>query len=373
MKKLLILMLLFTSVALHAQISIDETSLPIAGDTIWQLEDNIPNINLGRTGARQTWDFTSLNSGMSKKHVLTTENENLLSTSLAYDFIEQVDRETLILLKKIDNEIYEVAVQRPHPLNSSISVLSTYASPRLKRYANMKYGDDKTASSLIYYSLADEEIPNLVKKKLPITADSIRIKVEEVQDLRNDAWGSVNLSYNSFDVLRQDQTVHMTVSAEVYSAGKWSLINDNILDPGRKLLGTTTERYYNYYASNVKGPLVSIKVSNTDQPLSAIFEGSYSIGSIVNISDEDEAYILSPNPSFGDVKLEMMNAPFDTYKFEVFNVIGKRLWSDELLVNNKFTSYKFDFSFLGKGTYLWALTDSRGIRASTKRLVIITP
>lgn len=357
----------------NAQVTINEGILPSINDTMWTLTDNMPNINLGNAGGNKFWDFSSLSSGMGRKKKLSHNNPNVNPPNIEYDFVIEEEGEIFRFYKRLNSALFEIAVQQPHPLNSGFEVLSKYQTPKLICYAEMKYEDDKTTNALIYYTLPGNNIPSLIQKKLPITADSIRIKVEEVQDMHTDAWGSVRLSYDNFDVLRQALTISRTTTAEVYSAGKWSRINDYILDPNQNILGKRSDSYYIFYANDAKEPIAKVKVGASQQPLYAEFKGSTRLGSLININTGERAFILSPNPSFGNVKLELVNTELGEYTFEIYNVIGKRLWKDELLVNRKFTSYKFDFSFLGKGTYLWALTNSQGVRITTKRLVIITP
>ncbi len=373
MKKLFLLSLILLVNGLNGQIVVGDEVLPKVADTIWMLEDNMPNIRLGNGGQDQYWDFSSLSSGMGMKTVLKKQDQEVIPSALDYDFIVKEEAGVIRFYKQFDKSLKEVALQLPHPLNSNQVILSVYEKPKLIRYSNIKYGDDQTAISLIYHTLSAGQIPNLVKKKLPITADSIRIKVEEIQDFRVDAWGTLLLSYERFEVLRQDVNVRKITSIEVFSAGKWSKINERIIDPNNELLGETSQRHFYYFSNDPDELIAQVKIGNTGRALSASFRGSDNMTNVVNIKAGQQAIILSPNPSFGDVKLEILNADFGKYKFEIFNVIGKRLWEDELLVNRKLNSYKFDFSSLGKGTYLWALTNSQGIRVTTKRMVIITP
>ncbi len=372
MNKTLICILFSIPKLLFAQITIGEESLPKRNDTLWTLEDNMPNIKLGSEGSDKYWDFSSLSSGAAYKIVLKNFDPTVNTKNLDYDYLIKDVNSVVRYYKKKKNEVFEIAIERPHPMNSDYNCFSQYKIPKLMRYVEMKYKDDKSTNSIIYFNLPGKDIPPIIRKRLPITADSLRVKIEEIQDLRIDAWGSLRLSYNTFDVLRQEQNVFITTSVEVYGAGKWSTINSNILDPNKDLLGDRTERYYIFYAKDSKEPIAKVKINVSERPISAEFKASTSM-KLINVESGQRAFILSPNPSFGDVKLEMLNIDYGQYTFEIYNVIGKKIWSDKLLVNRNLESYKFDFSFLGKGTFLWAITNSHGVRLTTKRLVIITP
>ena len=80
-----------------------------------------------------------------------------------------------------------------------------------------------------------------------------------------------------------------------------------------------------------------------------------------------------PNPTFGEVKFELLNFSPGDYRIEIYNIIGKKLWSTGFSIDHSIRSIKENFSFLKKGTYLYSIIDSRGRKIATKRLVIITP
>lgn len=374
MKKIYIIFCLsLFSILASAQIEIYENKLPSKDDTLYTHTDNIPDIRLGSEGGDKYWDFSSLSSGFAEKQVLKKNDINLSGINIDYDFYTKEGDHIIKLYKKKNGNLMEVGIKRPHPLNSKYSVIAAYSKPKLIRIGRMSFGTQKSNTSLIYLTLPGNQVPSLIQKKIPITADSIRIKIEEIQNFELDAWGTLRLSHNIFNVLRLYQHILKDVSVEVFSTGKWLPINSKILDPNGELLGKTTEILYQFYDEEAPEPIVSVQVDYTGSPLYAQFKASPLLKNVVNMTTGQKEYIISPNPSFGDVKLELLNADFGPYTFELYNVIGKRLWSKEIKVDKNFSSHKLDFSFLGKGTYVWALTDNRGTRVTTKRLIILTP
>lgn len=360
-------------VLFNAQVSLNESSLPSANDVFKTQVDNVPNINLKKQGEDQYWDFTSLSSGLAYQKTLLKNDPEQLHTDFEFDYLIREDNGLLRFYRKTGKKIFEVAIQRPHPLNSSLTVVSRYDDPKLIMYAPMSYKDDLTDLSSISFKLAGNTIPSIIRKRLPVTPDSIRISYRETRDFRVDAWGQVLLSYDRFEVLRQEISSTINTSIEIYSAGKWSRIDNTVLDPTGDLLGLTHERYFVFYSDEVKEPLAKIKVNASNKALYAEIRASDEMKNFISGNTNKKVLLLSPNPTYGDVKLELMNLDYGSHNFEVFNILGEKLWGEEITVDRKLNSYRYNFSFLGKGTYLWAITDAQGVRLTTKRLVIITP
>jgi hypothetical protein len=360
-------------VFLSAQVSLDESFLPSVTETSRTLVDNMPRVDLKKQGPDQYWDFSLISSGLAYESTLLANDPEVKDINFDFDFLRKDAEGWIHFYKRTGKRIYEIALQRPHPLNSANTVLSMYDEPLLISYAPLRYQSEMTNRSSIAFTLDAPNIPSIIKKRLPVTADSLRVIYKETRDLRVDAWGTLILSYDRFDVLRQEITSLLSISVEIFSAGKWSKINNNVLDPAGDFLGVSKSREFIFYSDVVKEPVAKIILDRSGEPSIAEIRAPDEIGNLVNANSSKQELILSPNPTYGDIKLELMNLDYGTYKFEVFNILSKKLWDDEIVVERKLSSHRYNFSFLGKGTYLWAITDARGVRVTTKRLVIITP
>lgn len=82
------------------------------------------------------------------------------------------------------------------------------------------------------------------------------------------------------------------------------------------------------------------------------------------------AYVY-PNPSFGDIKLKIQDFEEGDYTFEIYNVIGKTLYSESITVNSDSIVKQFRLKGLSKGTYLYSILDESGSRVQSKRLTIV--
>jgi hypothetical protein len=79
-----------------------------------------------------------------------------------------------------------------------------------------------------------------------------------------------------------------------------------------------------------------------------------------------------PNPGFGTLYFTLLNYPSDQYTLEVYNIIGKVIYTVNLN-NGKGNKYKVDLSHLRKGTYMYSILDSKGKKLTTKRFSLVTP
>jgi hypothetical protein len=90
------------------------------------------------------------------------------------------------------------------------------------------------------------------------------------------------------------------------------------------------------------------------------------------IDDKTKDVILYPNPTYGNIKIELINYPPDYYQLEIYNIIGKVVYRKSNF-DYKINTIRDDVSFLKKGSYLYSILDRNGKKLITKRLVIITP
>ena len=84
-----------------------------------------------------------------------------------------------------------------------------------------------------------------------------------------------------------------------------------------------------------------------------------------------KVFLIYPKPTYNTAKFLISNFKKGDYKIEIYNIIGKKLWSTKLVLSKK-TMVKYDFSFLRKGTYLITLKDRFGKVIRTRKLMIIS-
>lgn len=91
-------------------------------------------------------------------------------------------------------------------------------------------------------------------------------------------------------------------------------------------------------------------------------------------TEETKRDLIFPNPTYGMLNFDLSNLGLASqvdasYRVVIRNVIAMKIFS----VDFKGSSFKHDFSFLDKGTYLLSVEHMDGRQLFGRRLVIITP
>ena len=92
---------------------------------------------------------------------------------------------------------------------------------------------------------------------------------------------------------------------------------------------------------------------------------SFLISSVYDI--ESLNIIISPNPSDGNIILEMNSLLTDNYIIEIRNLLGQVVY-DEKIENQDSYKKHIDISSYGKGTYLISVSNTE--RRLTKKIII---
>ena len=135
--------------------------------------------------------------------------------------------------------------------------------------------------------------------------------------------------------------------------------------------GTVETTTYNYYSAEDKEIVVSIITDDQDMITSVEYKGDAIISDIKVVTPEYSMITAYPNPSFGNVSIQMVNYPLGEYRMKVYNVVGKELWTESFQLRSD-RVYKADLMHLSKGTYLYSIYDKNGKKIVTKRIAIIS-
>ena len=155
----------------------------------------------------------------------------------------------------------------------------------------------------------------------------------------------------------------------------WSVIDETsqffgALGDFADLLGETITTSYQFYGDEDEEILADLTYDDEGALINASYKGEITT-SAQEIDFKDVGVKTYPNPTYGDVTFELTNLPKGDYSVVLYNIIGKRLWSNQF--NNNSTVMNVNLSHLKKGTYLYSIIDGNGRKVTTKRLMIITP
>lgn len=369
-----VLLGLFASVS-YGQITIDNSTFPVAGDTLFTIIDADANISFAEDGADVTWDFRSLSGPFARETRFLEASEGTAPDNFPdADLVAISANEQEIYYQTFNNKIIELG--RAGEFIPGFDIPVAYKETPTFRKAPISFGDvddDRTEASV---DLDADVIPDelLDQVDLDIEFDSIRITLIVDSESIVDAWGTVQLPDGDYDVLR-DKVTSNTETRLFVKTGILGWFDVTALLGGLEgfgdVLGNVSTTTYNYYSNTDKEIIASITVDEEDEVTNVEYKGNLIVNNIKVLAPDANLITAFPNPSFGNVSFQMVNYPLGEYRMKVYNVVGKELWAESFQLRSN-RVFKADLLHLSKGTYLYSIFDKNGKKLVTKRIAIIS-
>ncbi len=373
-KYILCIYLIMSALLLEAQITVTAQTLPVAGDTLHTVFDGMPmGISISSPGGNQQWDFRSL-QGVGRELVMLPASEgtyaadfpsaNMVTTNQAGEAYLLNNGSSLVL-------VGVAGVPPGGPFTQEIS--ASYSPPSVQRRAPMNFFDDNTNNTSLQLAAAADDLPlGGILDSLPISPDSLRLRIVSNRDDLVDAWGELQIPGKTYQVLREKRVEISETRLDVKIGGlPWQDFTDFL--PGLDFLGADTIKTYHFYSNDAKEAIALLTVNpQTDEVISVEYK-TEDISTAVPYVDKGRADVFAyPNPAIDVVRFDFMNLKPGSYKLKVYNILGTVVWE------NSYPTYrdktvKVDLTDLKKGTYLYSLVDEHGKTITTKRLMIIRP
>lgn len=357
-----------------AQITVTSNLLPEVGDTLFTAVDQLPNtMRPLMAGRNQRWDLTTLQAPFTRRSVWRPANQgNYGRYFRSAEMFAQIDENTEGYYRTTSNELYLVGAYGPDPLGLSRRALMRYQPALLERKLPLRYGDAFQNDSNVSYTLSREDLNNTFRKKLPISADSIRVRVSLDRQYYVDGWGKLVSPGGFFDVLREKRIEIRDFKIEGKIGNrKWQDLTGIVKE--KQLLRSITVITYNYYSNEDKEPIAVIWMDQNDQkPIRAEYKADDPEASVQNMNSLKADVYAFPNPAIINVRFEFYNLPTGEYTLTIYNILGVEQWSKRYTINGN-TTEKADISELKRGAYLYSLKDENGKTITTKRLMVLRP
>lgn len=363
--------------SLHAQVVINNAVFPSIGDTLEYVTDNQPlGISVSSSGSSQFWDFSSLQGPFTETSHVLDPSEGVFANHFpsANILIKENDFETYYV--KNSNSYAVLGFSMDFPLLQLSNVIGKFNPSFRELSTPLEYGDTDFVESTFTVGVSSEEIPQDLLGNFPIQPDSLRLSQNRQGTFDADAWGSVKFTRRTVDVLRVRKSIKITnkIEAKVPIFG-WVDVTNEVSDLAGDLLNDVTNVSYEYYSDAEIGPIAVVTMSAAD---------SLTIESVSFIPDllttpvryynngKHNAFVY-PNPSMGDLKIQMMNFPDGKYSVHIYNILGKEVAKKTNInySNNKIINMElFDHP---KGTYLYAIKNANGTTLISKRFILMKP
>lgn len=378
MKQALPLILLLLSMSLGAQITLQSSDyFPTVGDTLRTATDTNPvGIEITAAGGNQNWNFASLQAGFSLERIVEDAATGGASASFptANLLFEQVDGGEGYYLSN-ETSFSVVGFAGMDPLGQGFEVTAPFVPPYVERWAPLNFIDVHTNESALTVSLAADDIPGNIFDGLPITPDSIRVRVATERTDVVDAWGSVVIPGGTYDVLREKRTEFRDVRLDAkLGVLPWTDITDIALEflPIDEL-GTDTLVTYSFWSNEAKEPIAVINADPSGTQVESVtYKSDDVVSSVQTVTERQPGVYIYPNPAIIQARFEFTNLPADQYELEIFDVAGRSVQSRSMYINDYHLETVNVMGFR-KGVYLCVLRNQAGKKYAVRRLLVTTP
>ena len=359
--------------ALCGQITVTNSTFPQAGDTLFTVLDTESNISVGGAGENMTWDYSSLAGPFVRETQFLEASQGTASEDFPdADLVSLSANEQETYYQSFSNKIIEIG--RAGEFIPGFDIPVVYEENPTFRRAPISFGDVDDDESIASVDIGTDIIPQELLDMVPLEFDSLRISLISNSDSEVDAWGAVKLPDGDYDVIRDKVTTTTDTKLFVklpfvgwFDAS--ALVGD--IEGIGEAIGVVQTTTYNYYSAEDKEIIVSIITDDQDMITSVEYKGNAIISDIKVVTPDHSMITAYPNPSFGNVSIQMVNYPLSEYRMKVYNVVGKELWAESFQLRSN-RVFKADLMHLRKGTYLYSIFDNNGEKLITKRIAIIS-
>lgn len=372
---------LLSSNAVVAQQSISGKIIPQVGDVNYRVENEISIAPSYLEKDGDKWNFNFLNF----PYVSEDQYINLKDAKY-YAYFPEAD----LVLQKIngEEEYFRKSEDKLYLLGRAINTSFTRSNVVIQKYApaqlildtswkpGMKYNS-------VYKSKIKLAVTDLYSRygAIPAGTDSILIEnlTREISTIKD--WAKMDI-YEATEMVQHHVSdyknkFYFKVKAKGETKWKARNINYTILPEDlQKYTFSGTATSNKYYSNDYQGVFLSYlvydqkEVNESAKPLRITFQDKKNNIQIRKSKNSGPDVIAYPNPTYGPINFELIGVPIQDTRMEVYNIIGKKLFSKSysrangLIINE-------DVSFLQKGTYMYSFFDSKGQKLKTKRFSII--
>ncbi|WP_020567541.1 T9SS type A sorting domain-containing protein [Neolewinella persica] len=380
MYKLLPVLICFFSLAsLTAQVTLSSDYFPQAGDTLRTVTaDSTYAVGLNQlsAGIDREWNFgTPVAEGARLQAVVSTEGDTLFPIA---DVKILAFNGTLSYYKITETSFDLVGVQTQVALFPDLDITAAVTPSRPTRRAPLTYQDVFTTETSNSIVVGTDSLPEAVLEALgPVVTsiDSLRITTISNREDLADAYGTLVLGTNTFEVLRErrNENIYIRLEAKNNALQLWGDVTALAIAQAPQVapfLGqqpaTTT---YTYWSPGEIDPIVEFitdgetgVVQNMEykQPTTSTSTGGPAL--------LQASIRVFPNPATDLATFEIEGLERGRYFLSLVNTMGQKVKSREFTPLGNQTRLNLDVSALPQGMYMYSLRNERGRTIATKIL-----
>lgn len=361
---------------LHAQTVITNEVFPALGDTLtYGLTTAPENLPITAAGEAQVWDYSSLEADVFVQQIYETPDSGAgvalfpqaTLLSRAAQGLESYWRVT-------ENSVELLGAYGQDPLELGILFSTSFTTPLTEISTPLNYLDTMESSASFLVPFATEDLPDTIVALLPIAPDSFRVRININRLDVVDAWGSLQLPENSYEVLRQKrlETATIRVDAKISFLG-WQDVTD-VISP--LLMGADFQQdsllTYRFWSNEARDPVLICNTDSTGQNMaSAQFRNS-----LLTTNASEEAQSLTslsvfPNPAADFVQINIQGVPTGQYHIQFFQNNGVLAKEERLWVGGNGITHTWSISDLQPGFFIGILKNMDTGKTMGRPVVLI--
>ncbi len=390
MKQMLLAALSFLCLSnSFAQPTINSSYFPAAGDTLRSaiVQEPAPGYSslITAPGGPTNWDLTSL----IPDNFATTIYKNAADGAQFAQFpgadVMIIGTQGETYFNKTNTQFQAMGYAGADPGNFGLNVVAKFNPVVVERKAPLNFFDFNNSSTDLSLPFGTDQLPDSLFQGLPITPDSIRVRISTDRSEIVNAYGKVNLPgyAQPFDVLRVERSEYTTTGLDIKLPFLGWVDLSTLIGGGNPgggggfadFLGTDTTITHRFYANDVKEEVAVLTLSNDKSEVTGIrYKSATTSDAEEVIADAPGSpYVSSfPNPAIDWVRFDYYNLPEDNYNLKIFSLIGNPVWDKTYRLSGT-KNLRIDLDSFRKGTYLYSFSNSQGKVITTKRLVVVKP
>jgi len=356
MKKLLLIIAILSLIGgnVNAQITLTQTDMAVIGQNLAFAQDSTCTTSIGKAGANQTWDLSSLKN----QKVDTTYVVNPKGTTAAGAFPT-----SNLVEKTILSAIYKQYFLVYFNLSaSSLLEQGFYENPSTGPLTvqNIPPATVLTFPTTYNTSNSITSVSNIIFPYPVLPNDSEKIQQTDIYTLLVDGWGTVKTPTGTYDCLRQRRVDILIDSTFLHNAStkKWNFVSRS----------SNIDSSYIWWGNNKGASLAQITFNpGSTKPVTATYLLSSMTTGIEELNP-NEGLNVYPNPFNKQATISLGLKTSSNVQITLYNSLGQvvsTIEDNHLDAGN----YKYETNVQGKGIYfLRTLID--GV-PSTKKLIQI--
>ncbi len=366
---------LFMACILQGQIIITNANFPAAGDTLRIAFDTTSaGLTVTAPGGNQSWNFTSVTPAFTRTIPVKAAAEGQNAAAFPAATLVAPAAGNGENYYRVTPSIYElIGFAGGDPLGFGIDVRTPFNPPLLERRAPLNFFDVNPTNAALLVPFDADDLPAALLNLLPITPDSIRLRVAISRIDIVDGWGALTIPGGTYPVLRERRTTYTDTRIDIkVGIFPWTDITALIPLPGAGLGRDTSLNYY-FWSNTAKEP---IAVVEADHVTNAVLSVQYKFNGIISSAGLNNAGAVQvkvmPNPAAGSTRIELVDVPAGIYDLRIINLAGQTLHRQRAPVGTDFFTVDIDLEGFQPGIYLLALADTTGNLVHVGKLTVIS-